>query len=66
MAQKKIVPVIELTPEMKKRLETSKVDIERAEASVKVLKDLGVDTKDMDEKIKWSKQVQETLLKEFA
>ena len=66
MAVKKVMPVIVLTPAMKKRLEESKADIEAAEASVKILKDIGIDTKDMDEKIAWSKTVRETLLKEFA
>ena len=66
MVVKKVMPVIALTPAMKKRLEDSKADIKAAEASVKILKDLGMDTKDMDEKIAWSKQVRETLLKEFA
>lgn len=66
MVTKKVMPVIALTPAMKRRLEDSKADIETAEASVKILKDLGMDTKDMDEKIAWSKQVRETLLKEFA
>ena len=66
MVAKKVMPIIALTPAMKKRLEDSKADIDTAEASVKILKDLGMDTKDMDEKIAWSKQVRETLLKEFA
>jgi len=66
MVTKKVMPIIALTPAMKKRLEDSKADIETAEASVKILKDLGMDTKDMDEKIAWSKQVRETLLKEFT
>jgi len=66
MVAKKVMPIIALTPAMKKRLEDSKADIDNAEASVKILKDLGMDTKDMDEKIAWSKQVRETLLKEFT
>jgi len=66
MAAKKVMPVIELTPAMKKRLEDSKADIERAKASVKILKGLDMDTKDMDEKIVWAEQVRDTLLKEFT
>jgi len=66
MVAKKVMPVIELTPAMKRRLEDSKVDIEAAEKWTKILKDVGMETKDMDEKIAWSKQVRETLLKEFT
>lgn len=62
----KAMPAIKLTPAMKKRLVDSGADIEEAEKWTQILKDVGMDTKDMDEKIAWSKQVRETLLKELA
>lgn len=66
MVEKKIDPVVKLPPEMKKRLEDSEDDLARAEHGIEVMAKLGMDTKELKEKLEWSKTVRATLLKEFT
>lgn len=66
MAQKKTKPVVELTPDMKKRLEVLGEDLDRADEAVKLMKNLGMDVKEIEEKNAWSRQVRDTLLANFV
>lgn len=66
MVEKRIDPIIKLSPEAKQRLIDSEGDIERAEHSLKIIRELGMDTRELDEKLAWSKTVRATLLKEFT
>jgi hypothetical protein len=51
---------------MKARMETANTDIEKAQKAIDVMKSLGMDVKEMQDKIDWARQVRETLLKEFS
>ena len=66
MAKKIEEPVIKLSEEDKKKLDILSVDIERGEKGIKALKELGIDVKDMEEKIEWAKTAREVLLREFV
>jgi len=56
---------IKLTPEAVKRLQTAQEDIEGAKRNLEVIKKLGFDTKELEEKLKWAEEVAKTLLSEF-
>lgn len=64
-AEKRLKPLIALTPENKKRLEDMKTTIEISEHSLAALKELGLDTSVFEEKLAWSKKAREILLGEF-
>jgi len=58
--------VIKLTAEDKKKLQALQSDIERGEKGVAALKEMGIETKDLEEKIEWAKTAREVLLREFV
>ena len=66
MAEKKIDPVVKLPTEMTKKLMEAEGDIDRAAKGLEVLESLGMDVKELREKLEWSKNVRTTLLKEFG
>ena len=66
MAEKLPRPVVKLTPEMKRRLEDSKKDEAGLERAIGVLKELGLDVKEIEDKHIWAKKARDILLKEFA
>lgn len=66
MGVKKAAPAIKLTAEDKKKLEALQVDIERGEKAVAALKEMGVEVKDIEEKIEWAKKARTVLLTEFV
>lgn len=58
--------VIKLTAEDKKKLEVLQTDIERGEKGVSALKEMGIETKELAEKIEWAKKAREVLLRDFS
>lgn len=66
MAEKKIEPVVKLPTEMTKKLMEAEDDIDRAAKGLEVLEKLGMETRELREKLEWSRTVRETLLKEFG
>jgi len=60
------IPLIKLTEDQKKRLDSAGADIEGAERAIEVLDKLGVDASDLKDKLNWAKTTRETLLKEFS
>uniref|UniRef100_A0A6H1ZNV6 Uncharacterized protein n=1 Tax=viral metagenome TaxID=1070528 RepID=A0A6H1ZNV6_9ZZZZ len=66
MAVPKTEPLFKLPEDMKKRMETANVDMDKAQKAIDTMKSLGMDVKEMQEKLDWAKQVRETLLKEFT
>lgn len=66
MVEEKLEPVLKLPAEMKERLETMKGDVRRARHGIKVMKELGVDTTEIEEKLEWADKVRATLLTEFT
>lgn len=55
-----------LGAETKDRLDNMGPDLEKARHAISVLKDFGMSTKDIEEKLAWAENVRETLLKEFT
>lgn len=66
MAEKMPRPVIKLTTEMKARLEGTTADIERAQHAIDVLKKIGMDTAELEDKLRWARETKDILLKEFG
>ena len=66
MALERKEGVLKLTPETKKRLEGEGQRAKDIRYSMKVLKDLGMDTTEIDSKMDWAEKVRTTLLKEFG
>jgi len=58
--------VIKLTPKEKKTIEGYKEDIENTKIARDALKTLGMDTKDIDEKLAFAEAAREVLLKDFS
>ncbi len=61
----KAKPVFTLPKEMVERMEKTGDDIDRAENGIAVMKRIGMDTRELEEKIEWVKNVRKTLLEEF-
>jgi len=57
---------LKLTPETKKRLEGQATKVKGIQKSIKILKDLGMDTSEISDKMAWAEKVRTTLLKEFG
>jgi len=66
MAAPRTDQAIKLPPEMTTRLTGMQPDIDRAKKALAVMKELGMDTKELEDKLLWAENVKKTLLKEFA
>lgn len=51
---------------MQTQLEGMDASITQVEKAIETMKTLGMDTRDIEEKLTWSKEVRETLLKQFG
>jgi len=60
------IPIVKLSPEHKDKMIRAEDDIERVLHAVGVLKELGMDTKELEEKMNWVKKTREILLREFG
>lgn len=58
--------LVELSPEMKKRLGDMETDIEEVKREIAVLKKMGMDVSMLEERLNWSENVRTTLLTEFG
>jgi len=66
MAVKKEEPIFKLPKEMTDRMQQGSEDIAKAQKAIDVMKSIGMDVTELQEKLDWSKKVRETLLKEFS
>lgn len=66
MAEKIPRPAIKLTVEMKARLAGTEPDIERAQHAIDVLKKIGMDVTELEDKLRWAAETKDILLKEFG
>ena len=66
MAEKKISPIVKLTPEIKRSLMNLEADIKGARKALAVMKELGLEVKPIEDKLEWSEKVKNTLLEEFG
>ena len=60
------IPVVKLSPEMKTKMTGAQEDIERTLHAIGVLKELGMDTTELEEKMAWVEKTREILLREFG
>ena len=66
MVDKKKIPPVVLTPDMKQRLKELEEDQARVAHTIGVLEEVGLDVSDLKDKFEWSKKMRETLLKNFG
>ena len=66
MAKRIEEPVIKLTAEDRKHLDALSGDIERGEKAINLMKELGMDVKDLEAKLKWATTARDVLLREFV
>jgi len=58
--------IFKLPADMRQKLEEMSSDIEAAKAAIETLQKLGMDTRFLEDKLRWAEEVRETLLKEFG
>ena len=58
--------VVKLTDAEKKQLESFSGDIVTGEKAIAAMKELGLDVKALEERLKWAKTAQVVLLRDFA
>ena len=66
MVEEKPEAVLTLPPEMRDRLTGLRSDVKKARHGIKVMKEMGMDTSMIEEKLDWAEKVRTTLLKEFT
>jgi hypothetical protein len=57
---------VKLPAEIKQQLEAQGEFVEVAQKQIQTLKKLGIDTKQMEEKLEWAEEARKTLLSEFG
>ena len=57
---------IKLPASMVKDLKMQEVNVVRARKDIQTLKKLGLQTKDLEDKLDWAEEARKTLLKEFS
>lgn len=66
MAAPKETPLFVLPKDVQARLTAQETDISKARKAMEVMKSLGMDVADIEEKLKWAENVRSTLLREFV
>ena len=59
-------PRIKLPATMVKELKLQEVSVVRARKDIATLKKLGLQTKELEDKLNWAEEARKTLLKEFS
>jgi len=59
-------PRIKLPAAMVRDLKTQEVAVVRARKDIQTLKKLGLETKELEDKLNWAEEARQTLLKEFS
>jgi len=66
MAKKLETPAIKVTPEVKARLESSIEETAKIRKAMDSLKELGMDTSAIEEKLAWAEKARDILLRDFT
>jgi len=66
MADRKVEPLFKLPPETVRKLTSAKDDIEKSRRALVSMKEMGMDVKDLEDRLNWAEGVQKTLLRDFA
>lgn len=65
MADEIITPIVKLSKEQVTQLESSKRDMPKIKKSIQLLKQIGMDTRMLEDRLSWAEEVNDLLLKEF-
>lgn len=63
MAEQRNTPLVTLPPEAIARLEAMEAQEEDVQAKIRLMKDLGVDTAMLEEKLTWAIETRKTILR---
>ena len=66
MAEEKAAPVVKLPDEVKMRLAAVAKEIAAARRAIEALKNMGMETRALEDKLEWAEGVRKTLLSEFS
>ena len=66
MATPKREPLMALTPEMRARMEDSKTQEEKVRHGIEVLKNLGMDVTEIEEKLNWATRTRDIIMAELT
>lgn len=66
MTEPKIDTLLKLTPEVTQKFKDMQPKFEQAENTLAALDKIGLDTKELRDKLKWAKDVQKILLESFG
>jgi len=66
MVKKLVTPVIKITPEIKARLEGTIEETIGIRKAIASLKELGLDTAAIEEKLEWAEKARDILLRDFT
>lgn len=66
MAEERNVPVVKLPAEVKARLHNMDKEISGARRGIAALKEMGMETRALEDRLEWAEGVRKTLLKEFS
>ena len=66
MAEEKGPPVVKLPEETRVKLGTMERDIAGARRGIAALKNMGMETRALEDRLEWAEGVRKTLLKEFG
>jgi len=66
MVKKLVTPAIKVTPEVKARLEGTIEETAGIRKAIVSLKELGMDTTAIEEKLEWAEKARDILLRDFT
>jgi len=66
MATQKREPLMALTPEMRARMVDSKTQEEKVRHGIEVLKELGMDVTEIEEKLNWATRTRDIIMAELT
>jgi len=66
MPEKKLEPLFRLPAETTRRLTAQEDELAKARKALATMKELGMDTTELENKLEWAENVRKTLLREFA
>ncbi len=59
-------PLVKLPAEAVQKIRDMQVDIDKAKRAIEALRDLGLVTKDLEDKLAWAEKARDVLLKQFS
>jgi uncharacterized membrane protein len=66
MADQRVSTIFKLPREVQDKMKGMTPDIEAARKAIATMKELGMDTKELEDRLDWAEKVRATLLREFT